>query len=278
MCGTIFGALELSQGSGRECITVDGRSDAVSAAPDSTGVGGGAGAGGGVSIENCSPTISHCIISENSAVFDGGISLWNHSFPVIQDCTIAKNRANHFGPVYAGGIGMPMSSPMITNCLIWGDSSVCGGGGIMVRDSSFPTSVNCTITANEVTGTKPGSGAGGIYSSDSVATLVNCILSGDVSTEILVANTIFYPNRVPVMSYSDVPWGGRATSTPILCLWILPTETSATESVLHASIRVPMRRRPRMISREPHGRRTAMGTAWPLWIWGPMKSLARRGC
>ncbi|HOW77574.1 MAG TPA: right-handed parallel beta-helix repeat-containing protein [Candidatus Paceibacterota bacterium] len=165
-------------------------------------------AGGGVSIENSSPTIRHCVISENSGLFDGGISLWNHSSPVIMDCTIARNRANYYSPIYAGGIGMQKSSPMITNCLIWGNSSVCGAGGIMVRDSSFPTIVNCTITANEVTDTEPGRGAGGIYSSDSVATLVNCILWGDISVEILVETTIFYPNRLPVISYSDVPWGG----------------------------------------------------------------------
>lgn len=166
--------------------------------------------GGGISIENCFPTISHCIISDNRAEFDGGISCWNNAFPMILDCTIARNRATYGYDKYrsAGGIGMQMSSPLIANCLIWGNSSFRAAGGILIRDSSFPTIVNCTITANQARSTTSTSVAGGIYSADSIATIVNCILWGDIPTEIFVENTIFYPNRLPVVSYSDVHWQG----------------------------------------------------------------------
>lgn len=166
--------------------------------------------GGGVSIESSFPTISHCVISDNRALLDGGISCWNNALPLILDCTIAKNRATYAYDKYrsAGGIGMQMSSPMIANCLIWGNASFRAAGGIMIRDSSFPTIVNCTITANEATSTTSTSVAGGIYSADSVATIVNCILWGDIPTELFVENTIFHPNRLPVVSYSDVHWSG----------------------------------------------------------------------
>ncbi len=166
--------------------------------------------GGGISIENCFPTISHCIISDNRAEFDGGISCWNNAFPMILDCTIARNRATYGYDKYrsAGGIGMQMSSPLIANCLIWGNSSYRAAGGILIRDSSFPTIVNCTITANQARSTTSTSVAGGMYSADSIATIVNCILWGDIPTEIFVENTILYPNRLPVVSYSDVHWQG----------------------------------------------------------------------
>jgi len=166
--------------------------------------------GGGISIEHSFPTISYCIISDNRAEFDGGISCWNNAFPMILDCTIARNRATYGYDKYrsAGGIGMQMSSPLIANCLIWGNSSYRAAGGILIRDSSFPTIVNCTITANQARSTTSSSVAGGIYSADSLATIVNCILWGDIPTEIFVENTIFHPNRLPVVSYSDVHWSG----------------------------------------------------------------------
>jgi len=89
-------------------------------------------AGGGILCSgNASPVLTNCVISRNS-VSDGsgggiysegaGITLPYPPYlaipkPVIMNCTITQNSASGFG----GGICSFLSSPVITNCILWGD-------------------------------------------------------------------------------------------------------------------------------------------------------------
>ena len=123
--------------------------------------------GGGIYCEYCSPIISNCTISENSAGEDGGgIYCW-YASPAISNCTISGNSAYWSG----GGINCYNSSPTIENCTISGNSAYWSGGGINCNDSS-PIIENCTISGNSVEGS-----GGGIYCNDSRPRIENCTIS-----------------------------------------------------------------------------------------------------
>lgn len=177
-----------------DCIISDNRADGSQ--------------GGGINIRNASPTISNCTISGNHAYLDGGISCWENSAPAIANCTISGNVCRSIMNRFAGGIGIDHSSPVLLNCVISGNTSGCAGGGITVIDSSFPQLINCTITGNRSTSTYPLRQAGGMHCRDSVPTIVNSIFWNDTPYEVLVENSAFYPNRVPLVSYSNLHWEG----------------------------------------------------------------------
>lgn len=124
--------------------------------------------GGAIECENSSPTISNCIITNNSAEFDGGgIDCWNAS-PIIVNCIINSNIADRDG----AGIECYQSSPTINNCLIMQGFAMGSGGGIDCYNYSAPIIRNCTIVDNADRGN-----AGGIHAdSSSSPTITNCIL------------------------------------------------------------------------------------------------------
>ena len=97
--------------------------------------------GGGIFIETSSPTITNCMILENSATEGGGIFILNYSNPTISSCTIAGNSAQDEG----GAVKSQDSDPMITNCTIV-DNFAGAGGGVCVIEFLPPTGADPTIT------------------------------------------------------------------------------------------------------------------------------------
>ncbi|MGA1867729.1 MAG: right-handed parallel beta-helix repeat-containing protein [bacterium] len=87
--------------------------------------------GGGIScLSNSSPTITNCIIRQNSARSGGGISCYHcPSSMTISNCTISGNSAK-----YGGGIDCTFSSPNIINCILWNESPA----EIYAYNSSIP--------------------------------------------------------------------------------------------------------------------------------------------
>jgi hypothetical protein len=138
--------------------------------------------GGGIDYGgNQNPTISHCIISDNSSVTDGGggISLFfgiGTTAARISNCKISRNSAD-----YSGG-GIRLHGPLthgalpnvtITNCIIMENSDeYSGGGGIACWGGNLLVN-NCTISANTIGQSKVGSG---IYCDASNVRITNSVL------------------------------------------------------------------------------------------------------
>ena len=107
----------------------------------------------------------------NSADAGGGIYCY-FTDPTITDCIISENTAHDRG----GGVYFDESSPSISNCMISENSADVYGGGIYCSQTD-QTIANCTITGNSA------DDGGGIYSFDSYSTITNCILWGDTPNE-----------------------------------------------------------------------------------------------
>jgi len=153
--------------------------------------------GGGIYIYQSSPSITNCIISENSAEYGGGI--YNReSSPIIKNCIFTGNSAISNG----GGIENYKLSPTIDNCTISENNSTKLGGGIYNYQSS-PTITNCSFTANtskygggifndaesssnikkcSFTGNSATASGGGMYIDTSSPALTNCSLSDNRAT------------------------------------------------------------------------------------------------
>ncbi|MHC5060457.1 MAG: right-handed parallel beta-helix repeat-containing protein [Planctomycetota bacterium] len=128
--------------------------------------------GGGIYFyNNSSPTISNCVITDNSAVFGGALAVGNNnSQPRITGCTITANSAL----VGGGAIYCISSSPTIESCIIAGNNAP-RGGAIYSHNAGNPVISNCTIATNAASVF-----AGGLY----------CFASSnlDISNSILRAN------------------------------------------------------------------------------------------
>lgn len=117
--------------------------------------------GGAVACERSSPTITNCIIVDNSAwLYGGGIHCWDRSYPSITNCIIAYNWSNSDG----GGICSGGSGLTLTNCTIAYNSSGTWGGGIFCLNSSI---LNNTI----VWGNTASSSGNQIYTYNSTSTV-----------------------------------------------------------------------------------------------------------
>jgi len=158
-----------------------------------------------------SPTISSCIVIDNTASQNGGgIEVRLNSSPSISECIIRDNQSGNQG----GGIKIGETcDPIVTRCLISDNSANGAGGGVMVRNHAYPIFDNCTIS-NNVTY----SGGGGGIAIEDVAYPV-------VENSILCDNE---PGEIDVVSggititYSDVDGGwpgeGNIDEVPLFVL------------------------------------------------------------
>jgi hypothetical protein len=105
--------------------------------------------GGGISCDHSSPRIYNCIISRNRACgfsgpAGGGIYCKFGSSPIIAYCILERNSAD-FG---AGIFCFNECKPKISNCTIFGNKSVLGGGGISTLAKDYPEIINCILWGN----------------------------------------------------------------------------------------------------------------------------------
>jgi predicted outer membrane repeat protein len=123
--------------------------------------------------ENCSPTISNCIITENDASDiprSKGAGIWASNC-TISKCIISRNSADYYG----GGICSENHVPLIIGCSISGNYARLDGGGVYCSEGDT-TITDCTISSNSA-----GSHGGGIYCESSVPTVINCNISSNSS-------------------------------------------------------------------------------------------------
>jgi parallel beta-helix repeat protein len=101
--------------------------------------------GGGMFNRSGSPSLTNCTFSGNSANSGGGMyNYW--SIPTLTNCTFSGNLASSNG----GGIyNRDSSSPTLTNCTFSGNSANKKGGG-MYNSGSSPMLTNCIVWGNTV--------------------------------------------------------------------------------------------------------------------------------
>jgi hypothetical protein len=142
---------------------------------------------------NSSPSVSNCVINNNSAVFGGGLACANsNTKPKITNCIITANSAL----VCGGGLYLNGSSPIIRNCIISGNTS-SDGGAFFSHYAGNPHITNCTVSRNAASR----SAGGAIY----------CYESSNVA----VTNSILWGNTDPYASQIKVGNSGAATTIQI---------------------------------------------------------------
>ncbi|HVP09555.1 MAG TPA: right-handed parallel beta-helix repeat-containing protein [Phycisphaerae bacterium] len=129
-------------------------------------------AGKAIAVRSASGDPAACIIDCQGG--GRGFYFWNGetAASVVDGFTIRNGYAGSSGGVYCNG-----SSPTVTNCVISGNTSTTGGGGVFCTSHASPTLMNCTISGNT---TPSSSSCGGVQAaSQSNPTLINCAISGN---------------------------------------------------------------------------------------------------
>ncbi|HEY5912220.1 MAG TPA: PKD domain-containing protein [Verrucomicrobiae bacterium] len=115
--------------------------------------------GGGVFCQGLTPVVSNCMLTGNSAFWDGGAAY----FGTLNNCVLARNSASRVG----GGA----SGSTLNNCILTSNSALDGGGA----NSGILN--NCVLTANSAD--YYGGGARGRVLGGTGGTLNNCTLAGN---------------------------------------------------------------------------------------------------
>ena len=131
--------------------------------------------GGGLFCDNSSPTVSHCIFTNNYGWYGGGMFVYQSS-PRVTNCWFTNNTARYGG----GGLGTDACDEVrVINCAFAGNAAVRGGG--LNNFGSWAKVINCTFTGNVA------DYGGGVYiqsdmdgySNNTRVVITNCILWGD---------------------------------------------------------------------------------------------------
>jgi len=195
------------------------------------------GYGGGIYCANSTPSISHCIIVNNTA-WDGsggGIYFYSHGSYrlVIRDCEITGNTARTGG----GGVCCSSGSCVILNCIIGGNQctyAIYGGGGVFGSLHSIIIISNSVIGGNACWDPYGGndSSGGGVAGHGSMLTVNNCTITlnfagtrggrgvyNNHDCNTVIRNSIIWNNlpagseiafpqvNPPTMSYCDITGG-----------------------------------------------------------------------
>lgn len=187
--------------------------------------GGYGGAGGGVYNDGSGaggrsePTITNCLITENTA--SDGAGMHNNGYlgnasPTIINCIFSANRAfNNGGGMYNNGY-QGVCNPIITNCLSYSNTARDGGAyyNEAYQGTCRPVLQNCTIANNRSTAPNTNYGSGALYNDapqqgNCSPTVRNCVIWGNTAEFAPTTITSIYNNGLVNLSitYSDIQEG-----------------------------------------------------------------------
>jgi len=133
--------------------------------------------GGGIYCYESSPLIRDCVITRNTAEHSGGGIACRSASPFIINCTITQNTfISPFGLHGGGGVACDAADPIISGCRIL-ENVGSDGGGVWLINGASPTIKDCVIGGNSA-GT--GGGVGGYGN----PTIISCIIAGNVANEV----------------------------------------------------------------------------------------------
>ena len=152
------------------------------------------GYGAGLCIDGSSAVIQECIVSGNTANYDGG-GIFNYcrnnSTVTLTNCVISANTSNYDGGgIFNGGDDQTSNNSnanpkiVLTNCTISGNTAGSNGGGVENINSSSGSIIltACTITGNTANLSARGGGVDNENVNPDVIgtiTLTNCVISGN---------------------------------------------------------------------------------------------------
>ena len=171
--------------------------------------------GGGMGNFDSNPTVKDCNFTTNDNAGDGGGMYNNNSSPTLTNCTFSGNTANYGGGMYNDNY----SSPVVTDCNFTGNVASGYGGGMRNNDSS-PRVINCTFSGNRALGNY----GGGVWNSGGSLTVTNCTFSGNMAKigagiesgsdcTLIVTNSAFNGNSA--VRYGGGMHNGTGTSSTV---------------------------------------------------------------
>ncbi len=132
----------------------------------------------GSGISNCfaDAVVEGCTILDGDELTVAGGGMCNYGgSPTIVSCLFKGNNVT-----WTGGAVFDTSTGIYINCIVYDNSSDSRGGGIYINRStddatSSPEFTNCTIYGNDAVK------GGGVYNDNAVVTMTNCIIWGNTA-------------------------------------------------------------------------------------------------
>ena len=141
--------------------------------------------GGAITNIESSVTILRSTFDNNTTGGLGGAVFNEACEPLIRNCTLVGNQAKT-----GGGIFNQTASPLVTNCTITGNRALEPGAGIRNDNASSPRITNCILWNNTTTGTAYASDPWEIQTTHGAPVISHCIVqdneTGDNSTCIAI--------------------------------------------------------------------------------------------
>ncbi|HWD18993.1 MAG TPA: choice-of-anchor Q domain-containing protein [Verrucomicrobiae bacterium] len=133
-----------------------------------------------------SPTIRHCIFTNNSGQVGGAMRNNYTASPTISDCVFAGNSSGDGGAINCSSD----ANAIFVDCLFDNNQTSFRGGAASIY-SAHPQFINCSFANNFAF-----YNGGGIYSQSSTIDILNCILWGNTDQE-------YFPTAISPQLYLD---------------------------------------------------------------------------
>jgi len=166
--------------------------------------------GGGIYMMSADIFLKDLIITDNSAIYGGGVFCFNGSDASIENVVISNNTAVEKG----GGLGCAFTScPTLNNVIITNNEAISGeGGGIFAGDESAPfishtlvannsavagggiffEKFDCVLLNSTIVNNYASDVGGGVYSSTTSNIVENCILWDNAPDQLHYEASISY--------------------------------------------------------------------------------------